>query len=85
MNPQPPHSAGPMSAVVSPPMQQSTMGEYGEEGREEGGRVRLLGEREEIEKKRERRGRDWNNGGVCERGMKERKREEDGQRGKGRD
>jgi hypothetical protein len=44
-----------------------------------------LGEREEIEKKRERRGRDWNNGGVCERGMKERKREEDSQRGKGRD
>ena len=63
MNPQPPHSAGPMSAVVSPPMQQSTMGEYGEEEKGGGcGCMRLLGEREKIGKKRERRGRDWNNG-----------------------
>jgi hypothetical protein len=44
-------------------MQQSTMGEYGEEEKGGGcGCMRLLGEREKIGKKRERRGRDWSNG-----------------------
>ena len=41
MNPQPPHSAGHMSAVVSPPMQQNAIGECGEEWGGEGEGVKV--------------------------------------------